>query len=176
VLLRRGGGGDGGRPSRESWQWPRYWGRHPGIVGVVVKLGMLVEVSRLRVDVVKGAADVLICMIVAVESTDIEAVDNPREAGALANGAVESKSLGAASARRGIERDGLVVAEPHREVGNCRFLLLQLGHNIPAAGDERVGLVGQVAQWGGRPLLRRFPGSLVHGRWQSEAIAVLWRQ
>ncbi len=136
---------------------------------------MLVEVSRPRADVVEGAADVPIRAIAAVESADIEVVDNPREAGALANGS-ESKSPGAASARRGIERDGLVVAEPHREVGNCCFLLLQSGHKIPAAGDERVGLVGQVARWGRGPLLRRFPGGLVHGRWQLGAIAVLWRQ
>ncbi len=134
---------------------------------------MLVKVSRSRVDVVEGAADVLIRAIATVESADIEAVDNPREAGALANGAVELKSPGAASAWRGIERDGLVVAEPHQEVGNCCFLLLQLQHKIPAAGDKNVGLFGQVARWGGGPLLRRFPGGLVHGRWQLGAIAVL---
>jgi hypothetical protein len=175
VLLRRGGGGDGGRLSQESWQQPRYWGRCLGIIGVVVELGMLVKVSRLRVDVVKGAADVLIRAIAAVESADIEVVDDPREAGAFANGAIESKSPGAASAW-GIDRDGLAVAKPHQEVGNCCFLLLQSGHKISAARDECVGLVGQVAQGGEGPLLRRFPGSLVHGRWQLGAIAVLWRQ
>jgi hypothetical protein len=137
---------------------------------------MLVKVSRPRVDIVEGVADIPICAIAAVESADIEAVDNTREAGALADGAIESKSLGAASAWRGVERDGLVVAKPHQEVGNCCFLLLQSRHKIPMAGDERVGLVGQVARWGGGPLLRRFPGGLVHGRWQSGAIPVLWRQ
>ncbi len=84
-----------------------------GIIGVDVKLRMLVKVLRPRIDVVKGTADVPICVIAAVESTYIEAVDNLREAGALAEGAVESKSPRAASARRGIERDGLAVAKPH---------------------------------------------------------------
>jgi hypothetical protein len=65
---------------------------------VVVKLGMLVEVLRPCVDVVKGTADVPICVIAAVESADIESVNDPREAGALADGAVELKSPGAASA------------------------------------------------------------------------------
>ena len=40
-----------------------------GIIGVVVKLRMLIEVLRPHVDVVKGAADVPIHMIAAVEST-----------------------------------------------------------------------------------------------------------
>ncbi len=84
-----------------------------GIIGVVVKLRMPVEVSYPHVDVVEGTVDVAICAIAAVESAYIEAVDDPREAGALAEGAIESKSPGAASAQRGVERDGLAVAKPH---------------------------------------------------------------
>jgi hypothetical protein len=84
-----------------------------GIIRVVVKLRMLVEVSRPRIDVVEGVADVPIPPIVIVKSTDIKAVDDPREASALAKGAVELKSPGAANAWRGIERDGLAVAKPH---------------------------------------------------------------
>jgi hypothetical protein len=80
---------------------------------VVIELGMLLKVSRSHVDVVEGAVDVPICVIAVVKSADIEAGDNPREAGALIDGVVESKSPGTASAWRGIERDGLVVAEPH---------------------------------------------------------------
>ena len=84
-----------------------------GVIGVIIKLRMLVEVLLPRVDVVQGAADVPIHEIAAVKSADIEAADDPREADTLAKGAVELKSLGAASARRGIERDGLAVAKPH---------------------------------------------------------------
>ena len=154
--------GDGGRPSQESWRWPRYWGWRPGVIGVVVELGMLVKVSRLHIDVVKGAADVPICGIATVKSTDIEVVDDPREAGAFANGAIESKSPGAASAW-GIDRDGLAVAKPHQEVGNCCFLLLQSGHKIPTARDERIGLVGQVVR-GGRDVVAEIPWWL--GSWK----------
>jgi hypothetical protein len=150
--------------------------RHVGIIGVIVKLRMLVEVSRPCVDVVQGAVDVPIRAIAAVESVDIEVVDDPREAGTLAKGAVELKSPGAASAWRGVERDGLAVAKPHREVSNCRFLVLQSGRKIPALRDEHVSLFGQVARGGEGPLLWRFSGGLVHGRMQSGAIAVLWRQ
>ncbi len=67
---------------------------HLGIIGVIVELKMLVEVSCPHVDVVKGAADVPIHAIIAVESADIEVVDNPREVGALAEGAVGAKSPG----------------------------------------------------------------------------------
>jgi hypothetical protein len=49
-----------------------------GIIGVIVKLRMLVKVSHPRVDVVQGTADVPIRPIAAVESVDIEAVNNPR--------------------------------------------------------------------------------------------------
>jgi hypothetical protein len=95
------------------------------IIGVVVQLKMLVKVLRLRVDVVEGAADVPIRAIAAVKSEYIEAVDNPREAGTLAKGAVESKSPGAASAWRGVERDGLAIAKPHQEVSDRCLLLNQ---------------------------------------------------
>jgi hypothetical protein len=96
-----------------------------GIIGVVVKLRMLVKVSRPCVDVVKGVADVPICAIATVKSAYIEAVDNPREAGALTEGAVESKSPRAASPRRGVERDGLAVAEPRQELSDRCLLLNQ---------------------------------------------------
>jgi hypothetical protein len=49
---------------------------------------MIVQVSPPCIDGVEGVADVPICAIVAVESADVEAVDNPREAGALAKAAV----------------------------------------------------------------------------------------
>ncbi len=86
---------------------------------------MIVKVSCLRVDVVKGVADVPIQAIAAVKSAYIEAVDDPREAGALAKGAVELKSPGAASAWRGVEKDGLAVAKPHQEVSDRCLLLNQ---------------------------------------------------
>ena len=46
---------------------------------------MLVEVSCPCIDVVEGMADVLICAIATVKSADIEAVNDPREASALAD-------------------------------------------------------------------------------------------
>jgi hypothetical protein len=96
-----------------------------GIIGVIFELRLLVKVSRLRVDVVEGTADVPIPMIVVVKSADIKAVNYPREVGALAKGAIESKSPGAARAWRGVERDKLAIAEPHQEVRDHCLLLNQ---------------------------------------------------
>jgi hypothetical protein len=130
-----------GRLSQESWRWPccRVW--HPGIIWMILELRMVVQVLHPCVNVVEGAADVPICAIVVVKSTDEEAVNNPWEVGALAKGAVDSKSMGTASTRRGVEGDALAVVEPHQEVGDHCFLLNQARYKTPAARDERVGLV-----------------------------------
>jgi hypothetical protein len=55
---------------------------------VILELGMVVQVTRPHVDGLKGASDGPILTIVTVKSTNVESVDNPREAGALAEGAV----------------------------------------------------------------------------------------
>ncbi len=107
----------GGRPSQESWRWPRCRGQCPGFIGVILKLRIVVQVSRLCVDGVEGAADVLICTIVAIKAADEEEVDNPQEASALAEGAVKAKAMWAACAGWGVEGDGLTVSKPHQEVG-----------------------------------------------------------
>ncbi len=85
-------------------------------------VGVVVEPLRSPVDIVEGAADLPIFTIIAVKSADVEPVDDPREAGALAECAV--KAAWAAGAGWGVERDGLAVAEPHGEVRNRRFLVL----------------------------------------------------
>ncbi len=115
-------------------------------------------------------------MVVAIKSADEEAVDNPWEVGALLEGAVDAKSAWAASAGRGAEGDGLVVAQPHQEVCNHCFLLVQPGRKISAARDKRVSFVDQVARgyFGEGLLLRRFPSGLCHQRRQSGKIMVLW--
>jgi hypothetical protein len=167
-----------GRPSQESWHWPCCRVRHMGIIWMILELGMVVQVLCPCVNVVKGAEDVPIFAIVAVKSVDEEAVDNPREVGALAKGAVDSKSMGKASAGRGVEGDALAVAKPNREVGDHHFLLNQARCKISAARDERIGLVNQVTRRCFRegPLLRGFPSGLFHHRRQLGATAVLWRQ
>ncbi len=114
----------------------------------------------------------------AIESADEEAINNPREVSALAKGAVDAKSTWAASTGRGEEGDELVVTKPHQEVCNRRFLLVQPGRKIPAARDECIGFVDQVARgyFGEGSLLRRFPSGLCHQRRQLDKIAVLWSQ
>ncbi len=91
VLLRRGRGGEGGLPSRESRQRPccRVW--HLGVIGIFVDVGMVVKVPRSAVDAVEGAADRPIFLIVAIKAADEEAVNDPREIGALAEGAVKAE-------------------------------------------------------------------------------------
>jgi hypothetical protein len=123
-----------------------------GIIGVVVDIGMVVEVPRSAVDLVEGAPNVPIFTIVVVESADVESVDDPREAGALANRAVDANPAGNVSFRRRVECGGVTVAQPQGEVCYHRLLLLQPSREIPVERDERVGLVGQVAgecAWGG---------------------------
>jgi hypothetical protein len=135
----------GGWPSRESRQrGPRRV--PPGVIEIVGDLGIGVEVPRPSVDRVEGAADGLIVVIVAVEATNVESIDDPREVGALAECAV--KAARAARAGWGIEGDGLAVAEPHGEVRNCHLLLLQPRREVTESRDERVSFVNQVAREG----------------------------
>jgi hypothetical protein len=122
-----------GRPSRESWQWPCCWVQRPGVIWMILKLGMVIQVLHPCVYVVKGMADVPICAIAMVKSTDEEAIDNPWEVGALTKGAVDLKSTGTARAGRGVEGDVLAVAKPHQEVSDPCFLLNQARCKISAA-------------------------------------------
>jgi hypothetical protein len=78
------------------------------VIGMVLDVGVVVEPLRSAVDIVKGAADDSIFTIVAVEATNVESIDDPREAGALAECAVEAAR--AARAGWGVEGDGLAVA------------------------------------------------------------------
>ena len=100
------------------------------------------------------ASDPPIIAIVAVESADVKPVDDPREAGALAECAV--KAAWAARAGWGVEGDGLSFAEPHGEVRNRRLLKLQPRREVTTSRDERVGFVNQVAREGPgeEPLVR----------------------
>ncbi len=127
-----------------------------GVIVVVINVGMVVEVPRSAVDLVEGAPNVPIFAIVAVKSADVESVDDPREAGALANRAVDANPAGNVSFRGRVECGGVTVAQPQGEVWYRCLLLLQPSREIPVERDERVGLVGQVAgecAWGG-PLAR----------------------
>jgi hypothetical protein len=54
---------------------------------------MFVQVASLSVDGHKGALDGLIPAIFGVKSTDVKSVNNPREAGALAKGAVDANTV-----------------------------------------------------------------------------------
>jgi hypothetical protein len=123
-----------------------------GVIVVVVDVRMVIKVPRSAVDLVEGAPNVPIFAVVAVESADVESVDNPREASALANRAVDANSAGNVSFRGRVECGGVTVAQPQGEVCYRRLLLLQPSREIPAERDERVGLVNQVAgecAWGG---------------------------
>jgi hypothetical protein len=93
-------------------------------MGVILGLGMAIQVTRPRVDGLEGATDGQILTIVAVKSANVESVDDPREVGALAEGAVMANAAWEVPLRRGVEGDGLTVAEPHQEVRNCCLLLL----------------------------------------------------
>jgi hypothetical protein len=135
-----------------------------GVIGIFVNVGMVLEVPRSAVDAVEGAADRTIFLIVVIKAADEEAVKDPREIGALAEGAVEAESAWTVSAGRGVEGDRLSVAEPHREVGDCHVLLLQSRRKIAASRDKHVSFVGQVARGGfeEEPLLWIFPSGLLH--------------
>jgi hypothetical protein len=91
-------------------------------------IGMVVKPLRSPVYIVEGAADLLIFSMIAVKSADVEPVDDPREADALAEGAVnataagEVPAVGEVPSRGKVEGDGLSVAEPHGEVRNRRLL------------------------------------------------------
>ena len=86
---RRGGGGEDGRPLQESRRRAPRWGRL-GIIDIVGNLGIGVKVPRPSVNRVKGAADGSIFAKVAVEAPNVEAINDPREAGALAECAVKA--------------------------------------------------------------------------------------
>jgi len=60
------------------------------VIGVVFDVGMVVKPLRSPVDIVEGAADGSIFAKVAVEAPNVEAIDDPREAGALAECAVKA--------------------------------------------------------------------------------------
>ncbi len=129
---------------------------------------MVVEVPRSAVDAVEGAADRLIFPIVAIKAADEETVDDPRDIGALAEGAVEAEPAWTVSTGRGLKGDRLSVAKPHREVCDRCVLLLQSRREITALRDERVSFIGQVVRggFGEEPLLWRFPSGLLHRRRQ----------
>ena len=57
---------------------------------MVFDVGMVVETLRSPVDIVEGAADGPIFANVAVKAPNVEAIDDPREAGALAKCAVKA--------------------------------------------------------------------------------------
>jgi hypothetical protein len=115
------------------------------VIGMVLDVGMVVEPLRSAVDIVEGAADDSIFAKIAVKSAYVEPVDDPREAGALAECAVKAE---AACAGWGVEGDRLSVAEPHGEVRNRRLLVLQPRREVAASRDERVSFVNQVAREG----------------------------
>ncbi len=98
--------------------------RRPGVIEVILKLGLVVQVMHPRVDGLIGVSDGPILAIVAVKSANVELVDDPREAGALAEGAVMANAAWEVPLRRGVEDDGLTVAKPHQEVRNRCLLLL----------------------------------------------------
>jgi hypothetical protein len=131
---------------------------------MVIELGMVVQVLCPSIDGHKGTSDGPIHAIFGVKSADVKLVDDPREAGALAKGAVNANAAWEVPFWWQVEGDGLTVAEPHGKVGDRRLLLLQPGCEIPVARDERVGLVDQVAREcaGGELLVRGLPGILLH--------------
>ena len=88
-IPRHGGGGVDGRSSRESRQRAPRRGR-PGVIEIVGNLWIGVEVPRPSVNRVEGVADGLIFAKVAVEAPNVEAINDPREAGALAECAVKA--------------------------------------------------------------------------------------
>ncbi len=89
---------------------------------------MVVQPLCSSVDFVEGAADLPIFAMIAVKSADVEPVDDPREADALAKGAVnataagEVPAVGEVPSRGKVEGDRLSVAKPHGEVRNLRLL------------------------------------------------------
>jgi hypothetical protein len=91
---------------------------------VILELGMVIQVMHPHVDGLEGASDGPFFAIVAVKSANVESVDDPREAGALAEGAVMANAAWEVPLQRGVEGDGLTVAKPHQEVRNCCLLLL----------------------------------------------------
>jgi hypothetical protein len=91
---------------------------------MVFDVGMVVEPLRSSVDIVEGAADLPIFAIIAVKSADVEPVDEPREADALAEGAFNATAAREVPSRGKVEGDGLSVAEPHGEVRDRRLLEL----------------------------------------------------
>jgi hypothetical protein len=91
---------------------------------VILELGMVVQVTRPRVDGLKGLSDGPILAIVAVKSANVESVDDPWEASALAEGAVMANAAWEVPLQRGVEGDGLTVTKPHQEVRNRCLLLL----------------------------------------------------
>jgi hypothetical protein len=88
-IPRRGGGGVDGRPLRESRQRAPRRGR-PGVIEILSDLWIGVEVPSPSINRVKGAADGSIFTKVAVKAPNVEAINDPREAGALAECAVKA--------------------------------------------------------------------------------------
>ena len=60
------------------------------VIRMVFDVGMVVKPLRSPVDIVKGVADGPIFAKVAFEAPNVEAIDDPREAGALAKCAVKA--------------------------------------------------------------------------------------
>ena len=124
------------------------------IIWMVVDVRIVVEVPHPSIYRVECASDPPIIAIVAIKSADVKPVDDPREAGALAECAV--KAVWTARAGWGVEGDRLSVAEPHREISNRRLLLFQPRREVAASRNKRVGFVDQVAREGPgeEPLVR----------------------
>ena len=78
-----------GQPLQESRQRAARRGR-PGVIEIVGDLGIGVEVPRPSVNRVEGAADGLISAKVVVKAPNVEAINDPREAGALAKCAIKA--------------------------------------------------------------------------------------
>jgi hypothetical protein len=80
---------------------------------MILELRVFIHIPRPHVDGVKGLSCIAIKAVVAVESIDVQSVDNPREAGAFADGAVNANAVWGVLLRWGVKCDGLTVAEPH---------------------------------------------------------------
>ncbi len=110
---------------RESWRRACWGLRFQDVSWVVFSLKVIVHIPRSRVDGVEGASCRPIKSIVPIDTEDVQPVNNPRESGALADGAVNPNAVWGVLLRWGVICDGLTVTKPHREVCNCGFLLLE---------------------------------------------------
>ncbi len=80
---------------------------------MILELRVFVHIPRPCVDGVEGLSCIAIKAVVEVESTDVQSVNNPRETGAFADGAVNANAVWGVLLRWGVKCDGLTVAKPH---------------------------------------------------------------